>query len=459
MQNVKKKTLSATILTLLIMNTVVLTFGIRTVNAQGTIYIRSDGSVDPSTAPISRAGNVYTFTANIYEPIVIERNNIIVDGKGYMLQGAPPSYGFTLTSRSNVTIKNTYITGFRYGIFGKFSTDCTMDRNAFRNNDRGGVWLESSTRNNIANNAMANNYVGVLLTWSNNTNTITNNSIRNNPFGIMFIVSSGNTIKDNTIANSNLGGVYLDRANNTLIYHNNLINNTPQAVTSDSINTWDNGYPSGGNYWSDYSGVDLKRGPNQDQSGSDGIGDTPYIIDTNNRDRYPLMSIRGTHDMAVTNVAISKTVIGQGYSATINVTVQNQGSLTQVFDVTVYANTSIIQTLSIYLTSGSSTTRTITWSTTGWTKGAYTLKVFVTIVPGETDTADNTFTYGIVKVTVPGDTDGDRDIDIYDIVKIASAYGAKRGEARFNPNCDIDSNDVINIYDVVIATSRYGYKE
>jgi len=455
----KHKVIQIIILALLLTSTISLMFTTRIVIAGDTIYIRANGLVDPPTAPISQSGNVYTFTANIYESIVIEKDNIIVNGNGYTLQGTPPSYGFTLNSRSNVTIKKTYITGFRYGIYLKFSTDSTIDSNALINCDRGGIWLESSTRINIVNNAMANNYVGVLLTWSNNTNTIASNSIRNNPFGVMLIVSSNNIIKDNTIANNNLGGIYLDRANNSIIYHNNLINNTPQAVTPDSVDTWDNGYPSGGNYWSDYTGVDLKSGPNQDQPGSDGIGDTQYTIDTNNKDRYPLMSIRGIHDMAVTNVVISKTVIGQGKSATINATVQNQGSLTQIFDVKVYANTSIIQTLSLYLTNGSSTTRTITWNTTGWTKGTYTLRASVTIVPGETDTADNTFVYGIIKVTVPGDVDGDRDIDIYDIVRIASAYGAKRGETRFNPNCDIDSNDIIYIYDVVIATSSYGYKE
>ena len=58
-------------------------------------------------------------------------------------------------------------------------------------------------------------------------------------------------------------------------------------------NFWDNSYPSGGNYWSDYTGVDLYWGPNQDQPGSDGIGDTPYIIDDDNQDNYPFMSEYG----------------------------------------------------------------------------------------------------------------------------------------------------------------------
>jgi hypothetical protein len=64
------------------------------------------------------------------------------------------------------------------------------------------------------------------------------------------------------------------------------MNNTNQ-VSTNSVNTWDNGYPSGGNYWSDYNGTDLYSGPGQNITGSDSIGDTPYVINANNRDRYP----------------------------------------------------------------------------------------------------------------------------------------------------------------------------
>jgi hypothetical protein len=61
--------------------------------------------------------------------------------------------------------------------------------------------------------------------------------------------------------------------------------------SSNSVNAWDDGYPSGGNYWSDYTGVDLRKGPYQNETGSDGIGDTPYSIDSDNADRYPLMNL------------------------------------------------------------------------------------------------------------------------------------------------------------------------
>jgi hypothetical protein len=64
------------------------------------------------------------------------------------------------------------------------------------------------------------------------------------------------------------------------ILHNSFIDNVHQAVDNATGNFWDDGYPSGGNYWSDYNGTD---------SNHDGIGDTPYVIDANNTDNYPLM--------------------------------------------------------------------------------------------------------------------------------------------------------------------------
>jgi parallel beta-helix repeat protein len=264
-----------------------LMFNTEIVFAGETIYIRADGSVDPATAPITRGGNVYTFTADIYKPIVIEKDSIIIDGNGYMVHGAGESYGFSLNNRNNVTIRKTHITGYNYGIHMNLSTSNTVTESFLENNVLSAVWLESSTKTNTTNNTIANNYCGILLTWSDNNN-ITSNAVKNNPFGIWILGSSSNTVRNNTIANNNVCGIWLDQSNTT-VYFNNFTNNTAQAVTSNSTNTWDNGYPSGGNCWSDYTGVDLKSGPNQDQPGSDGIGDTPYIIDADNRDSYPLM--------------------------------------------------------------------------------------------------------------------------------------------------------------------------
>jgi parallel beta-helix repeat protein len=101
--------------------------------------------------------------------------------------------------------------------------------------------------------------------------------------------STGTTIYANTISQNNIG-IALTNSNGNTIYHNNFIGNTQQvSISGSSGNVWDDGYPGGGNYWSDYTGVDLKSGPNQNQPGSDGIGDTPYTKG-GITDRYPLMN-------------------------------------------------------------------------------------------------------------------------------------------------------------------------
>jgi hypothetical protein len=74
------------------------------------------------------------------------------------------------------------------------------------------------------------------------------------------------------------------------VIHNSFAENVVQVQSEGTLNVWDGNYPSGGNYWSDYSGVDLYSGSYQNETGSDGIGDTPYVINDCNQDNYPLMN-------------------------------------------------------------------------------------------------------------------------------------------------------------------------
>ena len=96
-------------LVIILVSTSSVTFKVQKVEASGTIYIRADGSVDPKTAPIQCVGDYYTLSDNIFEAIVVEKSNIIIDGARYTLQG--DGGGFILSSINNVTIKNTNIKG------------------------------------------------------------------------------------------------------------------------------------------------------------------------------------------------------------------------------------------------------------------------------------------------------------------------------------------------------------
>jgi len=164
-------------------------------------------------------------------------------------------------------------------------------------------------------------------------------------------------------------------------------------------------------------------------------------------------------DIAVTNTVTPKTVVGQGYSLSINVTVENQGSHTEIFNVTAYANTTIIERKEITLTSGSSTTITFTWNTTHFAKGNYTLKAIADALPGEVDTADNTLINGWVVVTIPGDIDGNYKVDYMDLYILAKAYGSEPDDPNWRPNADLNGDNKVDYNDLYILARHYGQKD
>ncbi len=145
--------------------------------------------------------------------------------------------------------------------------------------------------NMVSGNIMANNDEGVRLGSSYDNRIFGNNITANDMFGALLEYSSYNTVSGNRITASDFGVALLYSSNNTF-FHNSLIDNAKQVSSggyTSYANIWDDGYPSGGNYWSDYDGTDFYSGPYQNEIGSDGIGDTPYLIDVNNTDNHPLM--------------------------------------------------------------------------------------------------------------------------------------------------------------------------
>ena len=170
------------------------------------------------------------------------------------------------------------------------STNNTISGNFIVANEDYGISLIDSSNNTIIENEITKNDMttissGIELS-SSDGNIIKRNNISDNTYGIKIAYfSTYNVVAENDItANVYYGMAFSpDSSYRNIIYHNNFIGNTWGHVNTWEIfvNVWDNGYPSGGNYWSDYTGIDAN---------GDGIGDTPYTIDANNVDRYPFMA-------------------------------------------------------------------------------------------------------------------------------------------------------------------------
>jgi parallel beta-helix repeat protein len=200
--------------------------------------------------------------------------------------------GVELSLSSNNVISENNLTNNNYGIMVDESSNNVISKNEITSNGSG-VELDNSSNYNwiVENIIYANHGYGVRFDHCD-WNTISENTITANNRGIRLHYCSHNTVCEN-ILDSNYYGILLVRgfSNRNLIYHNDFINNIHQVLASIhySINTWDAGYPSGGNYWSNYPGIDRYSGPDQNLAGSDAIGDIPYVINSDNQDRYPLM--------------------------------------------------------------------------------------------------------------------------------------------------------------------------
>jgi len=162
------------------------------------------------------------------------------------------------------------------------------------------------------------------------------------------------------------------------------------------------------------------------------------------------------HDVAVSTIEASKTVVCQGFLVKLNVTVQNKGFIQETFNLTTYVNTTILQTQTITLPSMNSTFVILTWNTTGFVKGNYTVIACVSSVPGETKTADDTLTFGTIIVSILGDVNGDGIVEGKDIALISKSFGTLVGQPNYVANADINGDGRIEGKDVAIASKYYG---
>ena len=252
----------------------------------GTITIGADGSVNPSISSIQQSSNTYFLTTDIAGNITVQKSNIVLDGNGYKADSVAIGLDIT-TGISNVTVKNFIIdgtSGFTYnpGHFNFF-----------------GILLYNGSNVLLTNNSIINtNHPGVYVSTvginivGGGSNKVIGNNVENNSDGLSFSDTQDNVVTENNVT-ANHGwlleftwGISFFDASNNLIFNNNFNDNYDQyhgnyaqVGSEDSINMWDDGKM--GNYWSDYTGIDAN---------GDGIGDTPYEVDSKNTDRYPLIN-------------------------------------------------------------------------------------------------------------------------------------------------------------------------
>ncbi len=394
------------------------------------------------------------------------------------------AYGIKLSSaNATFVVKNT-VADSSYGIYLGYSSNDTVDKNTLLGNGVDGIFphachdiivsnneisesayaiqLYNSDTITVLGNNVADNDYGIYLAYSGPSNTFENNTISGNTWGITLYDSSSNTFKGNTLSYNTYGVDPVTESNNNLLYHNNFVENIVEQVVwnPNCVNTWDDGYPSGGNYWSDYE----EKYPDAEELDGSGIWNTAYIIDPMNKDRYPLISPWGPiHDVAVINVSPSATKVYVGRMVNITVVAKNEGTETETFTVTTtFENTTLGITGTIGtqvildLSSGASSTLTFEWDTIDVQPYViYTIIAEASIVLGEVETSNNRLVDGQIIVKKPGDINGDTRVNIYDAIMLSGAYGSSLGDPNYVEDADINGDGTIDLFDAVILTANY----
>jgi parallel beta-helix repeat protein len=307
------------------------------------VYIRDDGSIDPSSTPILRTGNLYTLTENMLNSTIeVQRDNIIIDGAGFTLEGHSPYEGLTITESSNVTVMNLEIKQSRTGIVVSNSSHCVIIDSRFVASDIGlvvtnaqnnsilrnhfetsnAIELFHSSFNNFSDNTVASGGWGIIIIQRSSENAISRNNITGSGAAIYMSTSRGNSISQNVIENNKIGICINNAAFDVFVTigftvnafsQNSFINNEANVYTrefpyeqqppSDFSLLGTEEFPYEGqlpvdfrsfvmnmsfayNFWSDYNGTD---------GNGDGVGDTPHRVSDNYTDNYPLMAPYETH--------------------------------------------------------------------------------------------------------------------------------------------------------------------
>ena len=279
-----------------------LTIKIKPANAlSSTIYILPNGTIS-GTLSIYTSDNVtYVFTANINnQSVVVERNNTIIDGNTHTLQGTGSSSGdgITLSSVGNVTLENTTVTDFQYGIYLYSSSHINLlDNNVTQNYY--GIYLISSPSAIMHNNEMNDNTYNLAIFGSQLSEYAdsidASNLINERPvyyyvnqsglllkpltypkIGYLALVNCTDITVENLTLTNNGQGVLLVNTRNSTITKNNLTDNIAgiDLENSQQNNLLANNVTAN-SYWgisSHYSSNNTLSNNNASRNGYDGIG-------------------------------------------------------------------------------------------------------------------------------------------------------------------------------------------
>ncbi|MHA1227772.1 MAG: right-handed parallel beta-helix repeat-containing protein [Candidatus Hodarchaeales archaeon] len=163
---------------------------------------------------------------------------------------------------------------------------CIISNNTIKNSNFSGLFMQYTSNNSVNQNTIMNNCLDGIRLFECSYSDIYGNLVENNSLnGIYLTRSYYNRIWNNNIRFNDRYGINLNYSFSNVVRYNNFIKNNPAGNSQ----AFDAENPGGGtniirdNYWDDLVSPD---------NNSDGIVDTPYLIDgsESNQDLKPSMT-------------------------------------------------------------------------------------------------------------------------------------------------------------------------
>jgi hypothetical protein len=296
--------------------------------------------------------------------------------------------------------------------------------------------------------------------------------------GISLSNSSDNVVAENSFVWTVFSLIIYDVSNDRF-YHNNFNHRHREMGRLDALDWtmvhWNESYAVGGNYWSDYIGVDLYSGLYQNETGPDGIGDTPHVFAEGGAEMYPLMgpwTIAGeqvavidpsgvsvtfsnvTAEGITTIETATPTVPPSGMRAVSCYEIRSEASYSGKINVSVpYNNLTMTKDDERLL-------KLMQWNEISLTWIDITARIGVrwdgTLLLNAASGETSSLSLFAVMWMLAGDINSDFTVDIYDAILLANAFGSGPSHSNWNPDADLNNDELVDIYDALIMANNYG---
>ncbi|MHB0858058.1 MAG: right-handed parallel beta-helix repeat-containing protein [Anaerolineae bacterium] len=192
-----------------------------------SVTLTNAGWNDPTIGQWDPDARIATLTGDLHQPIVIEANDISLEGNGYALilpQGQDT--GIIIRGRSGVTVRNLTLVGGLVGGAVIDSDQVTITNVIVTGAETQGIYLASSSNCTLTETDVQDSGIGIAILGEASTdNLLARSTVGHNATGILLEGAMRARLENNIIEDNGLYGLWLKDATSCILTGNVMARN------------------------------------------------------------------------------------------------------------------------------------------------------------------------------------------------------------------------------------------